>query len=356
MLFLFGVFVVGHALEASGYLYHLSYRGFRRARSVDSLLLAILFGVGLASALLMNDTLAIIGTPLVLRLAREHRMAPKVLLLALAFAVTLGSVVSPIGNPQNLLIAVRGPVPDPFVTFARHLALPTVLNLLLAWGVLRYFYRDSFHREVLRHRRVAVRDKPLARLARVVLALLIALALLKLVLSLFQAPFDFSLVWIALIPALPLLVLSPKRVALVRGIDWPTLAFFAALFVLMAAVWDSGFFQALLARLAPDWHSTGLLFALGVGLSQLISNVPLVALLLPALTHAGAADTAALLALAAGSTIAGNLLILGAASNVIIIQNAERRGATLGFLEFARVGIPLTALNVAVYWLFLTWL
>jgi Na+/H+ antiporter NhaD/arsenite permease-like protein len=80
--------------------------------------------------------------------------------------------------------------------------------------------------------------------------------------------------------------------------------------------------------------------------------VPLVALLLPALTHAGAADTAALLALAAGSTIAGNLLILGAASNVIIIQNAERRGATLGFLEFARVGIPLTTLNVAVYWIF----
>ncbi len=60
-----------------------------------------------------------------------------------------------------------------------------------------------------------------------------------------------------------------------------------------------------------------------------------------------------LMALAAGSTIAGNLFILGAASNVIIIQNAEKSGETLTFLEFARVGVPLTIMNVIIYWLFL---
>jgi Na+/H+ antiporter NhaD/arsenite permease-like protein len=61
-----------------------------------------------------------------------------------------------------------------------------------------------------------------------------------------------------------------------------------------------------------------------------------------------------MVALAAGSTIAGNLLILGAASNVIIIQNAEQRtGDSLSFFQFARVGIPLTVVHVVVYWLFL---
>jgi Na+/H+ antiporter NhaD/arsenite permease-like protein len=64
-------------------------------------------------------------------------------------------------------------------------------------------------------------------------------------------------------------------------------------------------------------------------------------------------STEALMALAAGSTIAGNLFILGAASNVIIIQNAEKSGETITFLEFARVGAPLTALNILVYWIFL---
>jgi len=85
-------------------------------------------------------------------------------------------------------------------------------------------------------------------------------------------------------------------------------------------------------------------------MSQLVSNVPLVALCQPMLVHP---STEALMALAAGSTIAGNLFILGAASNVIIIQNAEKSGETITFLEFAKVGAPLTALNILVYWIFL---
>jgi len=60
------------------------------------------------------------------------------------------------------------------------------------------------------------------------------------------------------------------------------------------------------------------------------------------------------MALAAGSTIAGNLFILGAASNVIIIQNAEKKGQTLTFVEFAKIGIPLTIINIFVYWIFLS--
>jgi len=90
------------------------------------------------------------------------------------------------------------------------------------------------------------------------------------------------------------------------------------------------------------------ILAFSVVMSQLISNVPLVALYQPLLVQP---STEALMALAAGSTIAGNLFILGAASNVIIIQNAEKSGETITFMEFARVGVPLTAVNVLVYWI-----
>jgi len=93
--------------------------------------------------------------------------------------------------------------------------------------------------------------------------------------------------------------------------------------------------------------------AVSIALSQLISNVPLVALYLPVLSQLGAASKE-MMALAAGSTIAGNFSILGAASNVIIIQNAEKRaGETLTFWDFVKIGIPLTAVNALVYWLFL---
>jgi Na+/H+ antiporter NhaD/arsenite permease-like protein len=96
-----------------------------------------------------------------------------------------------------------------------------------------------------------------------------------------------------------------------------------------------------------------MILGVSVLLSQLLSNVPLVALYLPVLLQAGAL-TKGMMALAAGSTIAGNLTILGAASNVIIIQNAEKKyGATLSFWDFVRIGVPLTIINVGVYWLFL---
>jgi Na+/H+ antiporter NhaD/arsenite permease-like protein len=125
------------------------------------------------------------------------------------------------------------------------------------------------------------------------------------------------------------------------------------MFVLMQSVWDSGYFQKAVEAANVDLTSTGMIVGVSVLLSQVLSNVPLVALYLPVLSHAGA-STAGMMALAAGSTIAGNLTILGAASNVIIIQNAEKKsGQTLTFWEFLRIGLPLTVINVAVCWAFL---
>jgi Na+/H+ antiporter NhaD/arsenite permease-like protein len=124
------------------------------------------------------------------------------------------------------------------------------------------------------------------------------------------------------------------------------------MFVLMRSVWNTGFFQSAIETIDIDILSMPMILIVSVILSQLISNVPLVALYIPMLLHAGGA-TDEFMALVAGSTIAGNLLILGAASNVIIIQNAEKKsGETITFLEFAKVGIPLTIINIFVYWLF----
>jgi Na+/H+ antiporter NhaD/arsenite permease-like protein len=351
MLFLFGMFVVGSALDESGYLEHLAYKMFRRAGSPAALVLVLVFGVGMISALLMNDTLAIVGTPAVLVMARRHRLSPKLMLLGLAFAVTIGSVFSPIGNPQNLLVAVDGGIHNPFLAFAGRLLLPTLVNLLAAYCLLRLFYRSEFRDELLVHEDAPLRDPALARLAKLSLWLVLVLVVLKVALTQVDLGSEFRLTYIALAAAAPILLFSPKRAAVLHGVDWTTLAFFVAMFVLMAVVWATGFFQAAIAGL--DITGLALIIVLSVLLSQLISNVPLVALFLPLLLAAGVGE-GEMLALAAGSTVAGNLTVLGAASNVIIIQAAERHGETLSFWEFARVGVPLTLINMVVYWLFLT--
>jgi Na+/H+ antiporter NhaD/arsenite permease-like protein len=299
----------------------------------------------------MNDTLAIIGTPLMLMFARKHNISNKLLLLTLAIAVTTGSVMSPIGNPQNLLIALNGGIANPFVTFFRYLLLPTVVNLFLAFLMLRIFFRDEFHDNSLNHSDEPVKDTKLASLVKISLVLIIALIALKISFVLLSVHIEIRLTYIALISAAPIILFSRKRLEVVKRIDWATLVFFAAMFVLMQSVWQSMFFQEQMEGV--DVLSVPVILLVSVGMSQLVSNVPFVALYLPLMTYAGATDVH-MMALAAGSTIAGNMLILGAASNVIIIQNAERENATLTFFEFARVGIPLTLLNVFVYWVFLS--
>jgi Na+/H+ antiporter NhaD/arsenite permease-like protein len=350
MIFLAGMFVIGEAMRESGYLFHLFNRIFCRAKNLDQLLLLILFAMGFLSALLMNDTLAIIGTPLMLYLAQALRISPKLLLLTLAFAVTTGSAMSPIGNPQNLLIAINGSLTNPFLVFFQYLFIPTVANLVLAYLLLRLFYKSQFQQTAIEIPKECISDPTLANISRISIILLLILILAKVLAVTVQSSQHFSLTYIAIFSALPVILFSSRRWEIMKHIDWCTLVFFAAMFVLMDSVWRSGFFQSMMEESSLGFGSIPVILALSVFLSQIISNVPFVALFQPLLINPSAQD---LMALAAGSTIAGNLFILGAASNVIIIQNAEKSGETLTFLDFARVGVPLTALNVFVYWIFL---
>lgn len=351
MLFLFGMFVVGEALVASGYLSILAHRFFSQAKNPDELVLAILFGMGILSAILMNDTLAIIGTPLVLGLATRFRISPKLLLLSLAFAITTGSVMSPIGNPQNLLVAMNSGMSAPFVTFGVYLVIPTIVSLVASYAVLRFFYKKEFLPRPIVAEPDTTCDEKLARLVKCSLAIILVLAAANIALSLAGSAHIVSLPLIALCAAVPIIVFSHRRVDVIKKIDWHTLVFFAAMFVLMASVWQSGFFQSFVS--ANGVASVPAILATSIIISQFISNVPFVALFLPIIMQAGG-TTGQLMALAAGSTIAGNLTILGAASNVIIIQNAEKNGETITFFEFAKVGVPLTIIQIVIYWAFLS--
>jgi Na+/H+ antiporter NhaD/arsenite permease-like protein len=353
ILFLFGMFVVGEALEKSGYLSYLSYNYFKHCKTTSSLLLLVILGMGFLSVFLMNDTVAIIGTPVVLMLAEKNNLPAKPLLLALAFAVTIGSVMSPIGNPQNLLIAVNSHVNNIFAEFGKYLAIPTLINLFLVFFILKAFYKNLFNREVIIHKPEKIQNEKLVLLSKISLGLVFALVIFKIILLFINVPVDFRLSYIALAAALPIIIFSRERIEIIKRVDWHTLIFFVSMFILMQSVWDTGIFQSLISKTNVNIMSVIMILAISVILSQLISNVPLVALYLPLLLTSGVSSKG-LMALAAGSTIAGNLFILGAASNIIIIQNAEKRNdETITFVEFSKIGIPLTIINLIVYYLYL---
>jgi Na+/H+ antiporter NhaD/arsenite permease-like protein len=182
------------------------------------------------------------------------------------------------------------------------------------------------------------------------LAVILILGAANIIASLNGGKLFVPLPLIAVCAAVPVILLGTERLRLLKNIDWFTLVFFAAMFVLMESVWQTGFFQSFVDESMVT--SVPMILLTSAVTSQFISNVPFVALFQPIIMQTGG-TTAQLMALAAGSTIAGNLTILGAASNVIIIQNAEKQGETLTFFEFARVGVPLTVLQLGVYWAWL---
>ena len=349
IFFLVGMFIVGEALYKSGYLSKISYHFFNKANSTDKLLIYIIFLMGFFSAILMNDTIAIIGTMVVIQFSKDHKIPAKILLLALAYSITIGSVMSPIGNPQNLVIATSPALPHPFINFIKYLFIPTIINLYLIYLFIKIFYKEYFTSIPIVHKEPEIKDPKLANLSKISLWIIIIMIFIKIFSYIFNISFHFELVYIAIISGSIIILFSNRRWEILKSIDWYTIIFFIAMFILMQSVWDSNFFQRYINKL--NIHSLEIIFLIGIIVSQFISNVPLVILFLGFL---GPNPTIPqLIALAASSTIAGNFTILGAASNIIIIQNAERNKEHISVWEFTKLGMILTILSGLIYYGFI---
>jgi Na+/H+ antiporter NhaD/arsenite permease-like protein len=157
-----------------------------------------------------------------------------------------------------------------------------------------------------------------------------------------------------------------ERMDILRRVDYSVLVFFAAMFVVMSALWSSGAISMLTSHIpTPNPNnivqSNAVISAVSLFLSQILSNVPFVAIYNLVMLNngfvVGNAHINQWMMLASASTIAGNLTILGAASNIIIINAAESRGLTaFTFAEFLKIGAIITIVNISVYYLFLTYL
>lgn len=346
MVFLLGMFILGEALHASGVLNTFLVRMVPPGLPAGRVLLLFILAAGSLSMLLMNDTLAIIGTPAALAIARGCGLPPSLTLLSLCCAITTGSVASPVGNPQNLIIALTPGLGNPFLVFLATLGIPTVINLILVYGVIRIYTGRTAGNSFQPVDTGEGTDPALARTATISFLLVLGLFFLYILIPLLlpgQPVPDLPIIAVA--GALPVLILGPRRREILSRIDWPTLVFFAAMFVLMASVFRTGMIQAAIGE--GGLQGVPAILVSSLVLSQFVSNVPFVALALPLLTAPGSSSLP-YMALAAGSTLAGNLTVIGAASNVIVIQQAEQRGETLPFSLFIRVGLPLTIVQVCV--------
>jgi Na+/H+ antiporter NhaD/arsenite permease-like protein len=204
-------------------------------------------------------------------------------------------------------------------------------------------------------------DPRLAKLSITILVATIAGFIISEVLHFFNVA-NFSLSAVAMLGAAALYALSSKRREIMKSVDYSVLIFFGAMFVVTSAMWSSGAVSVMFMNYIPSPNpddlvqSTAVISAASIGMSQVLSNVPFVALYNFVMADSGftGQHVDQWMMLAAASTIAGNLTILGAASNIIIIEAAESRGVrAFSFLEFFKVGSMVTAATLAVYYLFI---
>lgn len=343
LILLFGMMVLVANLQLAQFFAWLARRIVAAVHHPAALLVAVVFAAGALSALFVNDTICLVFTPVLIDVAAVRRHRPLPYLLALATASNIGSTATITGNPQNMLIGSLSGIG--YRSFSAALVPVALVGLAIDAALLWWLFRGDLHAGAFEAEGRSPRPAHRAMMAK---SLLVGAG----VVAGFLAGLDTALVS-ASAAAVLLLTRRVKPEKVYRLIDWGLLTLFVGLFVVVAGIERVGLDRQVFAWLQPvGIDSVAGLSAVAVVLSNLVSNVPAVMLFTKLVPHLPDPQTS-WLTLAMASTLAGNLTLVGSIANLIVAEGARRRGVRIGFLDYLRVGLPVTVLTVAfgVWWL-----
>ncbi|WP_437644128.1 SLC13 family permease [Sorangium sp. So ce362] len=348
---LLGMMLLSASLDGAGVFERAAAWVARRDLSPVRLLYLVTVGAGLASAVLLNDSVCVMLAPLVDRTARRAGLDRVPYLLALAMGANAGSALTLAGNPQNMLVGhLSG------ISYRTYLleAGPAALVGLAVTAVMLH---------LLLRRRIAVQASvPLPEPAPapapapdVRPSALVPLACIAVVSVLFVL--GANLAWTALGGATAAILLHRRDAnGLFDRVSWTVLVFFGALFIVVAALQKTGMPEQALRAASPYLPAGPTLGLLGLGIAmlvgcQIVSNVPFI-LLAESYIQSQPDPHIAWIATALVSTLAGNFTLLGSVANIIVVETvgAERE---IGFRAYARVGVPVTLASTAAALLWL---
>ena len=358
VVLLFSFMVVSAQMRLGGFYDAVTHSVGTLPLSRPWLLAALIVVAGALSAVFSNDIICLAMAPVVARLCLKRGLDPLPFLVGLACAANIGSAATLIGNPQNMLIG--SVLKLPFGGYARVALVPVLASLALLWlwlafgpgrrqaGASQAAGPGALPPEVSTPVPADV-AQPFDRL-QTAKGLTVALVLMAVFLFT-DIPRDEA----ALVGAGVLLLSRRLHSADVMGfVDWPLLLLFIGLFVVNHAFQGTGLAAEGVAWLSGHGvhvNQPGALLVLGALLSNLVSNVPAVMLLLPHLGEpGGAAAQQAGMLLALASTFAGNLLLVGSIANLIVVDLAEKAGIRIDWRQHARTGIPVTLGSLGLVW------
>jgi Na+/H+ antiporter NhaD/arsenite permease-like protein len=343
LVLLFGMMIVAAYLRLAGFFSLVTLWAMRKANTPRSLLAVVIAASGVLSAFFVNDVVCLVLAPLVVGMTRRLALPPVPYLVALATAANVGSVATLTGNPQNMLVGSFSTLT--YRGFLVREGPIAVLGLVCVFLVVWFVYRRELP--------VVLAASDVKDRASVHYPLMLkTLAAVGVMLVAFLAGVPIALVAIGG-AAYSLFTRRVKPEKVYREVNWQLLVVFVGLFVLTGGIERAGVIDDLVRWSgAVGLHRPAVLTVATAALSNLVSNVPAVLLFKPLIQSFGEPDRGWLI-LAMASTLGGNLTILGSVANLIVVEVARQARVKIGFLEYCRVGVPLTLLTLLLGWLIL---
>ena len=350
LLLLLGMMLLVASLDVCGFFDITAGLLMRCSVSGRMLLGSVMLLSAVLSALVLNDAVVLLMTPAVIRCCQKAGCDPIPYLIAVFVSANIGSVATVIGNPQNAYIATSADIG--FLTFSQYMVPLSLICLALSYIILLLMFGKRLdpehpyvHREPMRY------DRRLYPILAIMAAMIVMFAL--------SHTLGIPLWSIAMVGGLLsyLIVATKGRrtiFGVVRRVDWGVLLFFIGLFIVMGGAVETGMIDILtdsFPGFSDGSPSIGSLTIVTTILSNLISNVPCV-ILLDNMIPAG--NLALWLTLAAASTLAGNMTMIGAAANVIVSEEAEKMSIRIDFWRFLKIGIPVSLITLLVTYAYIT--
>ncbi|MEZ4754293.1 MAG: ArsB/NhaD family transporter [Bdellovibrionota bacterium] len=345
----------------------------------DPVKVFLLFGIATAifSAFLDNVTTVLIMVPLMISLAKGIGLNAKIYILVLVFLSNIGGAATLIGDPPNILIGTQVSSLK-FIDFIQYMSIPVIITSILTFWYIKktkpadiksrnkdfpWLFLSNLMLEQMKREKAALSIPKSVLVKTSIIFGLVILGFFS------HAIFHLEPAVVALAGAIVMLITFHKKIDLhhlVAHVEWPTLLFFAGLFVVVGAMEHAGVLETIsqsLVQMTDNlWVLLMIILWASAILSGLVDNIPFVAVMIPILKQLLAQEPyasnpkAALLwwALALGACFGGNATMIGASANVVSVAIAKTRGIHIGFKEFAKEALPVTLISIIVSSFYLT--
>ena len=355
---LLGMMIIVGVIHKTGFFEYLAVKAIKRAKGEPKrALVSLIILTAVASAILDNVTTILLAIPMTLIVCKQLNVSPVPFILSQVFASNIGGAATLVGDPPNIIIASRANLS--FNDFLINMAPWVIVVMIVITPMLVFMFRKQLVNSAADRAKIAkldessyIKDRVLLKKSLFVLSAVMVAFVLHTTLHL--EPSIVALLGAGVLVGISRL--KPKDYAM--DVEWNTLIFFAGLFIMVGALVNTGAlgkFAQFLKDQVGDQASLAAMVLLIVSalLSGIVDNIPYVASMSPVVTELSAGISGQYgdvlwWALAFGADFGGNATIIGASANVVAVGLAHKAGIKISFWQFAKYGIPVTFVSVAM--------